>query len=257
MSLPEKAQQSLDVVIKRFKEGKLPKAMAQTVIQGEGRPLDGWSFHNQVIAFAHDTTDARGYKQWQKVDRQVKKGASAFYIFGPIIKTEEKENEEGEAEEEEVLVGFHPIPVFAKEDTEGEPLEYEPEELPPLQDVVERLGYEVEYVPQNGNARGATMPGLETIELNTEDARTWFHELAHAVHNEIENLKSGQWDDQEIIAESVAAVLCELYGFEGFLEHSADYLEHYGDDPYEAIMQYLDKVKQVLEHVFELQAQKA
>jgi len=35
---------------------------------------------------AHDTEDARGFRQWQKVGRRVKKGAKAFYILAPIRK---------------------------------------------------------------------------------------------------------------------------------------------------------------------------
>lgn len=170
MNLPEKAEKSLDMVIKRFKSGELPKAMAQTAIEGN-RPLDSWSFRNKVIAFAHNTMDARGYKQWQKVGRQVKKGASAFYIFGPIIKTveEEKENEDGETtvEEKEKLVGFRTIPVFRKEDTEGEPLntDYGPDQLPPLKAVLDALGYDVGYAPKTTMARGSTDPKLKRIEL--------------------------------------------------------------------------------------------
>ncbi len=258
MNLPEKAENSLDMVIKRFKSGELPKAMAQTVIEGD-RPLDKWSFRNKVIAFAHNTTDARGYKQWQKVGRQVEKGASAFYIFGPIIKTveEEKEKENGETvvEEEEKLVGFRTIPVFRKEDTKGEPLDndYGPDQLPPLKAVLDALEYDVEYAPKTTAARGSTDPNLKRIELNTEDERTWFHEMAHAVDGQLNDLEGGQHADQEIVAESVAATLCQLYGLEGYLQHSADYIKHYGNgDPYEAIMKYLDRVKTVLQQIFTL-----
>jgi len=87
---------------------------------------------------AHDTEDARGFRQWQKIGRRVKKGAKAFYILAPIrkkvpvkIRREvERINENGETEIVEVeetiyvdkLVGFKSIPVFRYEDTEGKPL---------------------------------------------------------------------------------------------------------------------------------------
>ena len=118
---------------------------------------------------------------------------------------------------------------------------------------MDALGYDVEYAPKTTLARGSTDPNLQRIELNTEDERTWFHEMAHAVDNKINDLEGGQHADQEIIAESVAATLCQLYGMEGYLQHSADYIKHYGNgDPYEAIMKYLDRVKEVLQQTFAL-----
>jgi len=88
--------------------------------------------------FMNDTEDARGFRQWQKVGRRVKKRAKAFYILTPVRKKvpvkvkreEERVNDNGEIEVVEIeetilvdkLVGFKPVPVFRYEDTEGEPL---------------------------------------------------------------------------------------------------------------------------------------
>ncbi len=34
----------------------------------------------------NETEDARGFRQWEKVGRRVKKGAKAFYILAPVRK---------------------------------------------------------------------------------------------------------------------------------------------------------------------------
>ena len=79
--------------------------------------------------FISGSKDARGYQQWKEVDRFVKKGSKAIYILVPkIAKTVDSET----GEEETILKGFMCRPVFRVEDTEGEPLDYEQNELPYL-----------------------------------------------------------------------------------------------------------------------------
>lgn len=265
MRVSSKVQRSLERVMAMFKDGDLPEKISQSYIKGEGRPSDRWSLLNRAIMFAHDTMDARGYKQWQKVDRQVTKGAKAIYILGPITKkiTEERETEDGEIEEVErvITIGFHGIPVFRYEDTEGKPLpDYKPKRLPPLADVLSNLDYEIEYRPYGGGARGSMSPDLKKVELMTEDERTFFHELGHVIHNEIEEtgLRSGQYRKQEIIAETVAATLCQMYGYEHYLQHSQSYIEAYSNDgdAYLAVAKYVGDVEKVLDHLFELKGVK-
>ncbi len=88
--------------------------------------------------------------------------------------------------------------------------------------------------------------------MNTHDASTFFHELAHAVHHTIKpgGLKGGQHADQEIVAEVVAATLCEMYGFKGYIWHGWQYVKAYaGQDEQKAlkaIMGVLSDVEKVL-----------
>jgi hypothetical protein len=86
--------------------------------------------------FFADTKDARGIRQWNKVNRYVKKGSKGFYILVPNIK---KIEDEEAGEERKVLVGFLARPVFRYEDTDGEPLEYE-------QVVKGDIGFKTTYV---------------------------------------------------------------------------------------------------------------
>jgi len=79
--------------------------------------------------FLSGTADARGFQQWKQSNRWVKKGARAIYILVPCIK---RETDEETGEETETLRYFKASPVFAYEDTEGEPLTYEQVEVPEL-----------------------------------------------------------------------------------------------------------------------------
>ncbi len=68
-------------------------------------------------------------------------------------------------------------------------------------------------------------------------------------------LKGGKIQAVEtIVAETVAAVLCIMYGFEGSLYDAKKYIEGYarGKDPLRAIMRVLSDVENVLERIFEV-----
>lgn len=92
--------------------------------------------------------------------------------------------------------------------------------------------------------------------LCTHDVDAFFHELAHGIHNTIRPLQGGQHADQEIVAETVAAVLCEMYGYQGYLYHGFEYIKHYADtadaaETVKAIMKVLADVQKVLEVIFD------
>lgn len=248
-----------------FESGDLPQAVARAVIKGDARPCDRWSLGNRLIMLAAGTEDARGFKQWQEVGRRVKKGAKAFYILAPLTKkktvrrTEVDPETGGErevTEERTVVTGFRGVPVFRVEDTEGEPLpDYSPPEPPPLFDVAKRFVDDVKYRPFTGGYFGCFKPGKREIVLTTHDAFTFFHELAHAVHDTIKpgGLKGGQHADQEIVAELAACALCELYGFRGYTWHGWEYIKHYaaldGQQALKAVQGVLADVEKVLDAI--------
>jgi antirestriction protein ArdC len=221
--------------------------------------------------FLAGTEDARGFKQWQEAGRRVKKGAKAFYILGPVSgKKKIKERvidpetgEEKEVESERVFIkGFRCIPVFRYEDTEGEPLDMDcdPPEPPPLYDVAQKFVENIKYQPYMGSYLGYFRPGKKEIVLKSHDVKVFFHELAHAVHHQIKpgGLKGGQHADQEIVAETVAAALCEMYGYSGYIWSGWQYIKEYaGRDErkaLKAVMSVLADVEKVLEVILETDA---
>lgn len=208
----------------------------------------------------HRTTDARTFNQWQEVNRHVQKGERAFYILAPthvkrLVEKQLKDERTGQNQitqtEEILLVGFHGIPVFAYEQTQGEPLpEYAPKALPPLIEIARKWNIKVNYDLLAG-AWGRYSPEKNEITLATEDATTFFHELAHAGHGKIENLKHGQDPEQETIAQLTAVVLARLYGQDSDA-YSWNYIANYaGDHRPEAVgrlcFKVLAKVQKILQ----------
>ena len=250
----DRAEEALSHVLSMFQSGLLPAAIAQTRIirEANDRPLSAWSLSNQLLAFAASTDDARGFRQWKQAGRTVRKGSKAFYILAPRTIKKSETDESGETSDHIVVIGFLGIPVFRIEDTDGEPIEYPdytPSDPPPLLEVAERLGVPVRYLPSSGGGRGTYDMTRGEITLGTHDVDTFFHELGHAAHTKVEQLKGGQDPRQEIVAELVAATLCHVYGFDGFLAEAYDYVAYYDrqKDPAKAAVRVLSTVGKVLD----------
>lgn len=257
MKLTSKAQVSLDKVIQKFSDGDMSPVVKIVMLERKGDPVpfDSWSLCNRIMTYIQSggSTDLRGYRQWQKVGRQVQKGSCASFILVPrIVK---KEDEDGK--EESRLVGFMAVAVFPYGDTEGEPLpehDYAPTEPPPLMEVAKRLGVEVTWRLLPPDRRGDINLAGTHINLGTHDIRTWFHELGHAAHARVNGKleKGGQVEaKQEAVAEICAAVLTQMYGYD-YSGNSWDYISRlYPQDPLRAIMKALSEVEKVLSVIFD------
>jgi len=117
-------QEVAERIVEAFRRPEtLPQALAPIFIhRKDDVPCRKWSWHNQLVTALCGTTDARGFRQWEEVGRKVKKGCHAVWILAPCVKTVREEKDNGEQAERRVLYGFRSVPVFAVEDTEGEPL---------------------------------------------------------------------------------------------------------------------------------------
>jgi len=257
--MKDRVTEATQKLLVMWESGDLPKAVAHTMLarQGGERPCDSWSLTNQILMLINETEDARGFRQWEQVGRRVKKGAKAVYILGPVArKVKERDEETGEERERTLIFGFKGIPVFCIEDTEGEPIEdsrpdYHPPIMPPLMNVAKAWGIGVQYAGGNARYYGAYYPGKDVIVLCTHDEITFFHELAHAAHNRVRPLKGGQDATQEIVAETSAAILCLMYGYEGFVSKARSYVANYAKmDPKEctkAVMRAISDIEKVLD----------
>ena len=91
-----KAMTCLEQVLKMFESGEIPEAIAIASFPTLDIPSSYWSLANRLITLAKGTIDARGFQQWKKAGRKVKKGAKAFHILAPItrkVKSEDPEEE--------------------------------------------------------------------------------------------------------------------------------------------------------------------
>ncbi len=79
MSDSKKAQECLQRIVELFREGNVPKALAVATIPPQTDiPSAKWSVSNRVLQFLADTSDARGFRQWQKANRKVKRVPRRF-----------------------------------------------------------------------------------------------------------------------------------------------------------------------------------
>jgi hypothetical protein len=206
----DKVKSVLDTVVEKFKTGDIPEAITISMFPFPDLPSTKWSLLNRTAMFLSGTMDARGFKQWQQVNRHVKKGAKAVHILVPVFKKADDSSEDSK-----ILTGFTAKPVFRVEDTIGEPLEYKQIELPelPLLDRAREWGLNVRAIPGNPSRWGYYNPVKMEIGLATSDESTLFHELAHHADKLIKGkLNKGQDPLQEVTAELAAATLCRLVG---------------------------------------------
>jgi hypothetical protein len=113
-------------------------------------------------------------------------------------------NEDGKEEvvTEDIQTGFKAIPVFRVEDTTGAPIKQDKFELRipvNLSQVAEGLGLKILAKRFTDDTYGYFYAPKKEIVLMSPELDVYFHELAHAVDNEINGkLKGGQQLDQEI-----------------------------------------------------------
>ena len=232
-------------LLKSFKSGDLPEAVARTYTQFPDVPCTKYSIVNRLLILGAGTNDARGYRQWEKAGRQVRKGTKAFYIFVPKLVPKKDKNDE----EKKACIGFTMVPMFRFEDTDGEPLpEHTPATIPPLIDVAKKAGINVTWGKSSHGEYGYFSPGTNSINLSSEDPKVFFHELVHAYDNKTTKLKGGQDPVQECVAEFGACVLARVFGIQ-VDKSSYDYIKEYnGEVPNmcQKVLTRVDKIVRVI-----------
>lgn len=257
----EKVQKTIDKLLNAFETGDVPEALATVVLPRKDVPCAKWSLSNRILAFLSDTSDARGFRQWEQVGRYPKKGSKAFHILGPKKrKIQDKETEE----EKMILTGFVAVPVFRFEDTDGENLDlpnFTPPEMPPLFEVAEQWNLSISWQSFQGHSYGYYAPGKGEIVLATHAERTFFHELAHAAHHKVLGQLNIRQDwKQEVVAELTAAVLCHLYGKRPDDGNCYRYIRRYAEEeeiePHKACLSVIADVERCLNLIIQTKEEK-
>ena len=188
-----------------------------------------YSFGNTVLILRQCPQASRvaGYKRWQELGRQVKKGEHKIWILAPMIKN--VKSEDGDLEKEQRrLVGFRGVGVFDESQTEGDPLPTIAPELEgvapegqfqSLADVATSFGFSVEKVEDSviGAANGDCDPVAKHIRVKASNSgqqqvKTLAHELGHALLHTVDN--DLPRDHKEIEAESVAYIVSKVLGID-------------------------------------------
>ncbi len=237
-----KAESAANVILDAFKHpDQLPAALAPIFIErNDDIPCRKWSWNNQLITALMGHSDARGFRQWQSVNRHARKGEKSFTILSPVTK---KITDPKTGEEKIAVIGFKGTAVFGYSQTDGEPLEGEGEldnwlQNLPFRDVADSWGLSVEaFTRQQGKAYGwfsHTVNGDgRAIALGVENLSTWAHEMIHAADCRLGTLtEKGQHWKSETVAELGGAVLLKVLGYdlEADLGGCWDYIQHYARD---------------------------
>jgi len=188
-----------------------------------------------------DATQVAGFRRWQELGRQVRKGEKAIRILAPMVVGGSKDDRSalrkagqvmqptsgdkmGAAEGPRIL--FKSVPVFDVGQTYGEPLPDRPCQpitgdsheryLRPLRELAGRMGVTVGIETITSAARGYYDVKARHIVVDGDQpvnaqVRTLVHELAHAHGVTYTDYSRGE---AEVIAETAATIVCSGLGLD-------------------------------------------
>ena len=190
-----------------------------------------YSFNNIILIMLQkpEASLVAGYKKWQTLNRQVKKGEKGITILAPCQHKKEIETEGGETKEVSWL-SFRAVKVFDVSQTEGEDLptgcvEMLTGEVENFTDLIEKLEsispVPVSYENIEGSANGFYSHTEQRIAIQegmseAQTIKTLVHEISHAIlHNkDTGEEKEADRNTREVQAESVAFTVCSMLGLD-------------------------------------------
>ena len=203
-----------------------------------------YSFNNSILIYVQkpNASMVAGFKTWQSLERQVKKGERGIRIFAPrpykvIRDVEAVDPGTGEVlldpngkpimeKEERSYVRFIPVKVFDVSQTEGKALPTLTEELQGEAQNYEALMAAIKETAQvpirfdtwTDSKKGYYNLTNQEIVIKSgmserQTVKTAIHETAHSIlHTDKEHLKDSA--TMEVEAESVAFVVCQHFGLD-------------------------------------------
>jgi antirestriction protein ArdC len=203
-----------------------------------------YSFNNQMLIALQcpNATHVAGFRKWQELGRQVRKGSKSIGILAPSTR---KVKDDVTGEESRRVIGFRVVSVFDISQTDGEELPDEPRpvllqgEAPAglwdaLAGMVTANGYALER-GDTGTANGYTRPTTSTIRVSDtlSDAaavKTLIHECAHMLlHADTDYDYLAHRGVSEVEAESVAFIVGSVHGIDTGA-YSMPYVAGWGKD---------------------------
>jgi antirestriction protein ArdC len=205
-----------------------------------GARFHRYSLNNVILIHTQrpDATRVAGFRLWQSLGRQVRKGEKGIAILAPVV----RKVEEDSGEQSRAVVGFRCAHVFDVAQTDGEPLPDPvlPQELdgeaPAALAELERFVGEIGFTLRRGDAGAANgwMDAREKLILVSDalDPATAFKTLVHEVAHALVHVDAGvEHGLQELEAESCAFVVCKALGLDAS-RYSFRYLASWsGGDP--------------------------
>jgi antirestriction protein ArdC len=200
-----------------------------------------------------DATRVAGYKAWQKLGRQVRRGEKGITILAPMAVKEKDENGDDTGK---TRTFFRAVKVFDLGQTDGDPLPELPREpitgeshadlLPRLVAYADTIGYSVKFEATGSAALGYCHEGDRRIVVAPDQpenarVRTLVHELAHALG--VGYAEYGR-EAAEVIVESAATIACGVLGLDTSGE-AVPYIAGWGDGKADTLRAYAEKVDEL------------
>ena len=222
-----------------------------------------YSANNCLLILMQRPEAARvaGYRKWQELGRQVRKGEMGIKILAPISRTVAEDEQTGK--KVRALVGFKTATVFDVSQTDGEKLPEapRPEDLDPddpegtakrvyegLLSFCEAEGVAVEFKERRSGDYGSYQRKERQITLNaalpaTEKATTLAHELAHHLLHGTTQANGTAKQAREIEAEGAAFVACAAFGLDTSRFTFAYVATYAGSSATEALKAALERIQ--------------
>ncbi len=220
-----------------------------------------YSWHNSwLIAMqCPDATRVAGYRAWQALGRQVRKGEKGIRIFAPCPFKRETTSQAGETESIEGMF-FKAVSVFDISQTDGEELPEFP--LPDVECAADNLlskliqvahhrGIAVQFKNLGDGLFGVSKGGSIDVDCTHptgQQAKTLAHELAHEILHKT-NRGALTRNMAELEAESVAYVVCLHFGLD--VEVRASHYIALWNGNSKALRESLDRISKTIRSIID------
>ncbi len=258
-----------------IKRGDYPKFLSMV-----NKIKNNYSFRNTVLVYVQNpnATIVKGFCDWNKLGRGVKKNPKTIFIYTPIKYKKQKaiegqQNVNGKEEKErnasgtiEVIEGisYKRVAVYDIGDTY---IKKGNKRIPILDDILENNTTEELYntlleispVPVkteeiNGIQKGYYSKKNQKIVLKeslSQDDKTavLIHELCHCLYDDF--VYKTDRNKSEIFVESVAFLVADYFGFDTSL-CSFSYITNWAEDNIKEFMSLSNKIKETADEFIEL-----
>lgn len=185
-----------------------------------------YSFGNVALIGAQrpDASRVAGFRSWQSLGRNVRRGERAIWILAPLLVRADEDDVASGDGATRVVRGFKAVPVFDEAQTEGADLPsvctlLDGDDPLDAYRYLERfcasIGFQIEDHELEAGTNGDCSHERRLIRVERRNApaqraKTLAHELAHALlHERVEDRSLA-----ELEAESVAFVVCRSLGID-------------------------------------------
>ncbi len=222
--LRKRVDDSLETLAKAVDEVRASEAFkAYLDVQAK---FHRYSWHNSLLICMQrpDATRVAGFKAWQKLKRQVRKGEHGIMIFAPCPWRKEVELDNGDTDTVDGIY-FRAVHVFDVAQTDGPDLptvdvptidSAADDLLAKLRSVAVARGIQVVFGTLPGGSFGVSKGGTIDVDdtpATGQQAKTLAHELAHeTLHHNVKGPFTRSMAELE--AESVAYVVCTHFGLD-------------------------------------------